>query len=301
MTDTHVRAVRGLQESLGSSRTNYRVMPGGVLEPTADDTCAFIKQSPPMDIPPFHQSLILAQQAIFAAENVDPTRPNDPTVRAHLAIALHPYQYGTPAFVNFAHYVPAVVHGDFTHSVCHRLDKMLQLWQTGNPVPPPWPIDLLHALGGLPYASLQGLPIFFTEVNWTGQVKGKSAQQDWDPNNKGSYLVDLFTWLNDGKYHLGTPGQSPLRVLWFDGANFDDSRSGSGLLGIYDAGFRNNPPPNPETPPGQLRVTIPQAIFSVGPRGTTPTWQKYLGCVNHVLGENMLSRDFLMMHTAACW
>ncbi|MDB5058732.1 MAG: hypothetical protein JWO59_2204 [Chloroflexi bacterium] len=73
------------------------------------------------------------------------------------------------------------------------------------------------------------LPIFFTEVNWDGKSAGGS-----DGKGTGTYLVDLFTRLSDhdAQYRTNTPGKSPLRVAWFDGADFL-ATVGQGTVGIY--------------------------------------------------------------------
>jgi hypothetical protein len=144
--------------------------------------------------------------------------------------------------------------------------------------------------------TLLGLPLFFTEVNWNGKGfmdsdgKTDDVQADWQPNNKGSYLVDLFTWLNDSQYNTGDPDRSPLRVLWFDGADFDDAHAGGGVLGVYDAGALN-----PQDRRGELPVTIPS-----GPKANARG--KYQACAAQVKGpqSHPMSSDFVVMQQAAC-
>lgn len=281
-----VSALMGVLKPAGY--TNYRIMPGGVLGPTGGPSCQTSH-----DLTPFGQNILLVQRAIYAAEYA--SGRYDPDVRAHLAVAVHPYQYGMPGFSNFAQYVAAARTDYVNASGCRRLDNMLGFWKTGFPVPASG--SDLSGYGGSMIDTLLGLPLFFTEVNWNGKGfmdsdgKTDDVQADWQPNNKGSYLVDLFTWLNDSQYNTGDPDRSPLRVLWFDGADFDDAHAGGGLLGIYDA----NVPRNALANHGELPVTIP-----FGPKASAGG--KYQACAAQVKGpqSHFMSADFVVMLQAAC-
>lgn len=79
-------------------------------------------------------------------------------IRSHLAVAAHPYTFEVPfpSFRNFGYYAPSTQIADFrNNSESLRLDQMLQFWISGG-------------YGDVPasgLAKLDGLPLFFTEVN----------------------------------------------------------------------------------------------------------------------------------------
>jgi len=69
----------------------------------------------------------------------------------------------------------------------------------------------------------QGLPLFFTEVNYSACPSNSCTDQHL-PDWQGSYLVDLFTYFNKT---YGDAAHSPVRVMWLRSADADLP------LGIY--------------------------------------------------------------------
>jgi hypothetical protein len=81
----------------------------------------------------------------------------------------------------------------------------------------------------------------------------------------GGYLVDLFSWLADHGY--SNPGTSPLRVLWFQGAD-----AGGYTLGLYHGGV----------------IGVDKVVT--------------LSCPSHLLPQpTTLARAFYLLRHSACY
>ena len=134
-----------------------------------------------------------------------------------LGAAVHPYHYNTNEsnywrnyYTEYGYYI-----GDgantYNHYAgpCGDMDLMLRTWFTlpGN------------------------VPVILTEVNWTSNADPSTANSgpncSLDAGCDGTYLVDLFTWLQD--HNDADPNNSPLRVMWYRGAD----RGSGHQLGIF--------------------------------------------------------------------
>jgi hypothetical protein len=191
---------------------------------------------------------------------------------------------------------------------CQNIETTLNFWLSGGYHPDDdYPGK---AAGAEPLRTLQRLPIFITEVNWDDSPTDPTPASP-DPSYKGAYLVDLFTWLRDHK--LTDPATSPLRVLWFNGANFMPGQGGtSGMLGLY--GYGTNPLTGQNldseyTTTGQLRATVPSNTKPITTtvydydhnRYLTMTLEPVFCGLNSVRGSQMLSSDFALLLKAGCY
>lgn len=127
-----------------------------------------------------------------------------------LAAGVHPYHYNTPDngvyWRNYYHEYGS----NRPAGPCGDLGLMLDTWLN----------------------SLSGAPVFFTEDNWTSN---SAPTLDCQNNNgcEGTYIADLFTYLQDSPGYYTNPQASPIRVEVYRGA---DDVSGGHPLGIYHDG-----------------------------------------------------------------
>lgn len=169
-----------------------RVLTAGMLQPsaTADGSC----KDPGGNI-----NINWAKAAISLAKTH--------VSSAKLGVAVHPYKY-TSASNNgyWRNYYSVPGTGDQnvnpTPYACYDLRNMINLW----------------------VSSFSGLPVIFTEDNWTDQTA--SARTDGIDLNRAeaAYVVDLFTFLYDfnggvpsGNSGYTDPTTSPIRVAIFRG------------------------------------------------------------------------------------
>lgn len=241
-------AAQGLNVALQGKVKGYRIMPSGPIEPTAATVaqCTDSKTTPAY-LPGIYNYRIAAQ-ALAQANG-----PHGSGVSYdHLGVAVHPYNYSTPNpdnsgrfgyWRNFYSEYGDAYNGTIYHNrypgVCRDLGRMLQLWTA-------------------PYRGPDGtthrLPLVFTEDNWsdhpevtpsrpqpngTHKLNGTQACSNVD-GCEGTYLVDLFTWLDDHRqlYHTDLDAaSSPLRVAWYHGADKNEpavfAHIGQGGLGLY--------------------------------------------------------------------
>jgi hypothetical protein len=193
-------AAQGIQAAMGRA-TKYRVLTAGMLQPTALVTCTY--GMPYAGSRPNYTNLDMATEAITSAEAAP-----DPVSPLHLGVSVHPYKYNTPEVTTF--WRNYYYWGNGYAGACFNLNNMIQTWTSRFP----------------------GLPIFFTETNWSDQPTAAKRCINYN-SCEGSYLVDLLTWLHDKGYD--NPRSSPLRVTYFRGADADLS------LGLY--GDRGNDKP----------------------------------------------------------
>ena len=178
-------AASGLESSLDTSPqyVNYRILTGGMITPSATSSC---QDSTVWRDPSYPANIQMASAAITAAKN-------NGVQQSHLAVAVHPYHYqnsqsNSADWQNFYHNA-----GTGPTDPCSDLWSMIGTWE------------------GL------GLPVIFTEDNWADQPKDNApADQQRNTVAKGSYLVDLFTWLHRHQLDVSSSG---VRVLIFRGAD----------------------------------------------------------------------------------
>jgi hypothetical protein len=193
-------AAQGLQAALGPAAP-YRVLTAGMLQPTALPTCMIGRPYP--DTRPTYTNLDMAAEAISRAEASPGAVPS-----RHLGVSVHPYKYNTPEVASY--WRNYYYWGNGYAGSCYDLRNLLQTWTAAFP----------------------DLPIFLSESNWSDQPTAARHCTNYVAC-EGTYLVDLFTWLHHHGYD--DPRTSPLRVLYFRGADADLS------LGLY--GYRGNDKP----------------------------------------------------------
>jgi len=241
------QSIQGTFGALGSTQ-DYRVLTGGMAQPTANSSCFDITNS---------QNVALAGLAISDAEgNYSNIGVHNSVSPSHLGVAVHPYAYTTPELVatstppyyngywrNYGSTYQssyALSHNAYYHGPCSNLNDMINLWAGQN---------------------FPGLPVLFTEDNWNDHIRENTvpAQYGGDPNGaspdgpnaqctnitgcEGNYLADLYTWMQDhggngSPYYNGT-SNTPIRVLYFNGADYTDTHGVYQPFGIYGANTAN--------------------------------------------------------------
>jgi hypothetical protein len=177
-------AAQGIENVLSTTRA-YRVITGGMVQPTANNSCYDLNGN---------NDDAIAVLAIETAEgSFNPDGYTYHVSSAHLGAAVHPYEYSTPTGQGYWQNFP------FYNGSCSNLNDMINQWTSYD---------------------FPGLPVLFTEINYNYP---SSANCGTSTQCEGSYLVDLFTWLYDhgsnGRY--ADASSSPLRVMWFRGADAD--------------------------------------------------------------------------------
>lgn len=200
-SDLFKAAAQGLQTELAKyGYTNYHIITGGMLNPTAvhDPTCEDTTKPYP-GFPPFY-NIDWAKQAIQAATAAGIT---------NLAVGVHPYHYNTTNMYYFRNFYAL---GNKPANPCGYIDKMINMWS------------------GI-HSGSQTVPIFFTEDNWSDHpcpdhgpvfTGCKACPTSTVDACEGTYLVDLFTYMKD-KYFPTTKGTDRFRVLWYRGADALDT------------------------------------------------------------------------------
>lgn len=206
-------AAQGLQSAMGASAT-YRVLTGGMLQPTAYVTSCYPPCTPPCADSGHNVNIDDVANAINEAE----ASPYS-VAAAHLGVAVHPYKYNTSETTTYwKNYFNSRLYGANGYAgICGDLGTMLNLW-TGQ---------------------FSGMPVVFTEDNWSDHPTNETNCPNtpatlYTVGCEGTYLVDLFTWLQDhNSYAL--PYGSPVRLAWFTGADFSTLPEPF-PLGIYTPG-----------------------------------------------------------------
>ncbi len=191
--------------------TNYHIVTAGLAAPTASPY-----QSQCSDPSNFannnYNNISIAAEAISDATNKG-------VPLSVLAAGVHPYHYNTPNdgtyWRNYYTEYPGYIgDGIFAYNTyagpCGDLSQMLNTWLN----------------------SLDGVPVIFTEDNWTSNG-GATPDCGSDPGCEGTYLADLFTYLYDSASYYTNPQASAIRVMIYRGA--DDGSAGH-QLGIYQDG-----------------------------------------------------------------
>lgn len=196
--DRFAAAAQGIVTDLLDTRTTYRILTAGMLQPTAQsDGCTDIAG---------HVNPIDAGAALHEAEAAPYS-----VKTIHLGGAVHPYSYNTNETSNPAYW------RSYYHSygsrgyggVCEDLGTMIVNWTS----------------------EFSTMPVIFTEVNWSAQptnIAGcpNDSSTLFTAGCAGTYLVDLFTWLYDHNSDA-MASSSVIRVEWFRGIDADK------ILGLY--------------------------------------------------------------------
>jgi len=181
--DRFAAAAAGIVSAMGSS-TKYRVLTGGMSQPTASVNCTGLNG----DIN-YYTAAVAISEAENAPYNVS---------SSELGVAVHPYNYRTGEPTYWRNYTGTVWPGAPYVDVCTDLSAVINLWTTGT---------------------FSSFPVFFTEDNWADQPnKGNNRNCYAQTLCEGTYLADLFTWLIDHGYT--NPATSPVRIAWFTGLDF---------------------------------------------------------------------------------
>jgi hypothetical protein len=159
--------------------TRYRILTGGMSQPTADITCSTLG-----DV-----NFDAAYLAITEAEGA----PNNISASL-LGVAVHPYQYRTNEFPYYWRNYHGSWSGAPYANICSDLNSMLGFWTANFP----------------------NMPVFFTEDNWADQPSMSPSNLCASSTQcEGTYLADLFTWLID--YGYANHSTSQIRLAWFNG------------------------------------------------------------------------------------
>jgi len=202
----------GLYQALQQTGyTNYHIVTAGMAAPTASPYASQCSDPTNFDNNNY-QNISVASEAISDAVNRG-------VPLTALAAGVHPYHYNTPNngtyWRNYYTEYPGYTgDGIFTYNAyagpCGDLSQMLDTWLN----------------------SLSGVPVIFTEDNWT-QNTNSTPDCGSEPGCEGTYLVDLFTYLKDSASYYTNPQASSIRVMVYRGA---DDGSGTHQLGIYTPG-----------------------------------------------------------------
>ena len=190
--------------------TSYRIITEGMSAPTASPLQSQCSD-PTTPANDNYNNISIAAQAIADATNKGVSL-------SVLAAGVHPYHYNTSDSGYWRNYYteyPGYIgDGIFAYNTyagpCGDLYQMLNTWLN----------------------SLSGVPVIFTEDNWTSNG-GTTPDCGSDPGCEGTYLVDLFTYLKDSASYYTNPQASAIRVMVYRGA---DDGSGTHQLGIYQDG-----------------------------------------------------------------
>lgn len=267
-------AASSLASAIASTITpgvlRYRVLTTGMSHPSASVQAKNGCVNPYSDPRHPFYNVDIAKEAIKEAL----AQPRVTTTT--LGVAVHPYHYttttrsdrasGAPFWRNFYQMFPyaqqTALYYNKWAGPCYDLGTMISTWQTGG------------ADKHLPnYFVGKHLPIVFTEENWSDVpylslvtpygANGSSVPEAQACDNpygcEGAYLGDIVTWLYDHRqlYRTDDPKNSPLRMLWYRGANKYTTR-GDALLGLYDeSGQQKDLNGGPQTHPGNPNAGPP--------------------------------------------
>ncbi len=191
----------------GNNTSPYRILTGGMASATAQATgCPDIGGNKQ---PTGQVNIQLANNGITTAEGYPDYVPS-----SRLGEAVHAYHYNTDEYPTFwKNYMDSSVGNRYAGS-CGNLQSMINLWSN---------------------TYFPNLPLVFTEDNWSDQPCTHSSTCGTDckvsiVTCEGTYLVDLFTWLQDKSYTEAAT--SSLRLTWFRGN--DVPGSAGGPLGVWD-------------------------------------------------------------------
>jgi len=201
-------AAAGLYQALSQNHyASFRIVTAGMAAPTAsNDSSQCNNTSSGNFANQNYNNISIASEALADAANKG-------VPLSALAAGVHPYHYNTADsnywrnyYSEYGYYIGdgANVYNQYA-GPCGDLGLMLNTWLN----------------------SLSGEPVIFTEDNWTSNGT-TTPNCGLDDGCQGTYLTDLFTWLKDHGY--ANPGSSPIRVMWYRGA---DDGSGGHTLGIY--------------------------------------------------------------------
>lgn len=281
-------AAHGLYAALSASSspayTRYRILTGGMIAPTARQDVALCGYPGGVDnfnsvgyVAGTNSNVLVAANAIRAAEANVPQAPTIYVPAQVLGVAVHPYGYTTSPGYYWRNYytMPRIGYG----GVCRDMAYMIETW-TGR--------GKIVGGGSEPNINtqyLQGLPVVFTEINFSPARDNSTRpqdQQNW-ANDSGSYLVDLFTYLYDHNFFTGgntrAASMSPLRVAWFRGADAPGNE-----LGLYTQNGVNKNVTIPATSKNKIGKTIVTCKRS-----------------NPVVGSHSLAYDYYYMRTTSCY
>jgi len=212
----YASAAQGVQDAYNNQDAPYRILTSGMELPTAYATNCYGCTNPPCAL-----NEDIAANGLNAAQYLIRNWP------AHLGSAVHPYRYNTAN--GWRNYYGSPNNNRYA-GMCYDLGTMVSLWTS---------------------SVFSGLPLVFTEDNWTDHPcrAGEALQgggvctttcQSSVVACEGAYLVDLGTWLADnqkGDYHT-----SPLRIAWFNGTDFHADpgdpafpTNGIATFGLYTA------------------------------------------------------------------
>ncbi len=182
----------------GSPQAKNRVITAGIVNPTA----ARRGCSNSGDLYEYAGKAIDAARAIKQTDV--PSAGTVPTGR--LGLGVHPYGYDTNDGFFWRNYYNEYAGSRGSNAWqgnCQDLNLMLQAWT-----------------GSTKNYNFQGLPVIFTETNWSvvgGHATSKCSNA---AGCQAAYLVDLFTYLHDkrcqqvnGKCSVN-PSNVPIRVAW---------------------------------------------------------------------------------------
>ncbi len=185
--------------------TNYRIITEGMAAPTASpDQSQCNNTSSGNFANENYNNISIASEAIADAANKGVSL-------SVLAAGVHPYHYNTSESTYWRNYIN---NGQYGHNQyagpCGDLGLMLNTWLN----------------------SLSGVPVIFTEDNWTSNAANTpDCSSDQYTGCEGTYIADLFTYLKDTGYTNVL--SSPIRVAVYRGA---DDNSGGHPLGLYQDG-----------------------------------------------------------------
>lgn len=200
----------------GSHFSNYRILTGGMLQPTATVNQSSPGQQGTLSSKPCTDfagqvNINEARQAIQAGVS----KFGSTQAQAHLGVAVHPYKYDTSDTYYWRNYYtsypaatspPLGYQLNYNHyrGVCFDLGYMLHQWYDSV------------------YLTVAGMPKMWTEDNYSDAPYSAETQSTCGDITgcEGTYLVDLMTWLYDKNW--ADPTTSPIRVAWFDGVDYYD-------------------------------------------------------------------------------
>jgi hypothetical protein len=228
--DEFARASQMLQYYLGQpglwsrpTYTNYRIVTDGVDSPATTSNGATN-----LDWTMWAVSLANTQDWLYQYAACDQYLPvalgnrggcfvdNGSAVPAtRLAVAVHPYGYDTSDPNGWRNYYTPL--GNKYAGPSMDLGVLVTNWEL--------------------YLGDQGLPIFFSEDNFTPTATNQGTKSD--AMNEAAYLADLFTWLtwhcgaNGNQQKCGSNSDYPIVVLWYGALTGPDKGKDPPDLGIY--------------------------------------------------------------------
>lgn len=240
------QGIREMYESLGYANTNYHVLTGGTLQPSVNTTC--------LD-PTQHNNLAYYVQPAIAKAQTSPYNMST----SHLGVAAHPYKYQAPDQPSPTGYWRNYYYrsGRSPSTSCYVLRDLINLW-TGD---------------------FPGMPVVFTEHNWTDSTANKPFDHTVA---EGTYLVDLLTYMKDQGYNNAS--NSPIRDMIFRGLD-----AGTNIdIGVYIGNGNDK------------SVDIPMT-YTTSPASPYPN-VTVNGCNNGpVIGSHSLASNYYYLRDGNCY